>query len=788
MTDHLETGEYYTLKDLFTADRKIIIPDLQRDYCWGNKSHGRNKDIELVTNFLTNLIEAFKKKESLTLGLIYAYEHPINHIQLCDGQQRITTLYLLLGMLNRKTDGLFKETLISEYELKQDDKEPYLQYAVRESTLYFLADLVNEFFLQNSTAIEDIKEQDWYFLEYDIDPSIQSMLNALSLIDYQINALEQYAEFGEYICTQLKFLYYDMGDRHHGEETFVVINTTGEPLTATENLKPILLTDPEISIGKRAQLSTEWEERETFFWKNRNQENDKKKQELTADNSLNQFLIWYWQIKLRQESDWTSGKARDLNPLALFSKHPQSGSRNSNTENYELSEAEWESHKSLEEVQRYFKAYEFLVKNLLLDANSKEVLHTIQQASKIFNNASYFRQLPSNVLLPLLEYCVKYEVTSISNHLYHFLRKLRKNYYSSIWPERRSKYVDWRHILQIIEFCDDPNSVLTFNHTTLDRFKNIPNIPNQVKEWYNAEEQLKDQLRHQNNTIPIDAWEDHPHLMGDLNPLFKVYKQLYPEFLIEQDILAQLYQTYVILHTKDFQRENNQLFNNFFLLNIPNSYKNCGFNAAHSWYCGIERMSSRWLHYKEWFYPIWIQLFENFEAQNTWGDILESYNRKIFTTAVTNGKLTHDLILKGVQIDTQLSIADYRTFVEERTKNWSWWDNVSATVFTLLYWELQYSDELFKTPSVKQIGIRPFYDEIMEGRFTLGNIKWAFHGPGNSRTENPFRLHNEIKQLHLEATELTKAERIAEANKLLDAVLLKNQSFTVSTEPAEMVE
>ena len=29
------TGETYTLAELFSGNRRIIIPDLQRDYCWG---------------------------------------------------------------------------------------------------------------------------------------------------------------------------------------------------------------------------------------------------------------------------------------------------------------------------------------------------------------------------------------------------------------------------------------------------------------------------------------------------------------------------------------------------------------------------------------------------------------------------------------------------------------------------------------------------------------------------------------------------------------------------------
>ena len=100
------TGENYTLSKLFSDEGKIIIPDLQRDYCWGDEVHTKNK-IELVSDFTTNLIQSFEQEQrnKLNLGLIYGYESLESHIQLCDGQQRITTLYLLIGMLNKKVEG-----------------------------------------------------------------------------------------------------------------------------------------------------------------------------------------------------------------------------------------------------------------------------------------------------------------------------------------------------------------------------------------------------------------------------------------------------------------------------------------------------------------------------------------------------------------------------------------------------------------------------------------------------------------------------------------------------------
>ena len=33
------TGETYTLAELFSGNRRIVIPDLQRDYCWGDETN-----------------------------------------------------------------------------------------------------------------------------------------------------------------------------------------------------------------------------------------------------------------------------------------------------------------------------------------------------------------------------------------------------------------------------------------------------------------------------------------------------------------------------------------------------------------------------------------------------------------------------------------------------------------------------------------------------------------------------------------------------------------------------
>lgn len=317
----LISGDSYSLKGLFTKNNRIIIPDMQREYCWAHTISTINNE-NLVEKFVGDLLESNKNAESeIQLGLLYAYESPKNDFQLCDGQQRITTLYLLLGFLYSNT---------SDAELKKDiknflvvdaneDKMSYdirLQYAIRESTLFFLNDLVNQFFLAEKEddeilPSEKIKKSDWDFNEYRLDPSIQNMLVALDKFHQRKDRFTD--KFRRYLLENIRFLYFDMENRMYGEEQFVVLNTTGEPLTKTENLKPLFLGELDNSksiFQGKTQLryyADLWEEWELFFWEN------KRKEEQTADAGMKEFFRWIFIIESSNPSDNLQSEKENYN-------------------------------------------------------------------------------------------------------------------------------------------------------------------------------------------------------------------------------------------------------------------------------------------------------------------------------------------------------------------------------------------------------------------------------------------------------------------------------------------
>ena len=79
---------------------KIEIPIIQRDY-----AQGRNDDkTKIIRNgFLSSLIDTLENKKTLELDFVYGNVNE-EVLQPLDGQQRLTTLFLLHWYLYLKTD------------------------------------------------------------------------------------------------------------------------------------------------------------------------------------------------------------------------------------------------------------------------------------------------------------------------------------------------------------------------------------------------------------------------------------------------------------------------------------------------------------------------------------------------------------------------------------------------------------------------------------------------------------------------------------------------------------
>lgn len=279
------SGNTYTLRQLLGESISIVIPDMQRDYCWGEDgSNGK------VLPFMISLIKLYREKGKNSLGLLYGYENPkgSSHIHIIDGQQRLTTLYLLVGMLYRRTSRVdLRRMLISDYELT-DDREPKLLYEARIEAMYFLSELVTNFFLNREGRLSQLENSSWYCSTYSTDPTVQNFIRAIRKIDEAIEHTCHYEgwdfdNFTDFVVDKLMFFYHDLGKRSTAEDMFVTINTTGEPLTLPQQIKAQLPNNP-TDIAR-------WEKMEQWAWEHRPDINAERP--YTSDTRLTELIhIW----------------------------------------------------------------------------------------------------------------------------------------------------------------------------------------------------------------------------------------------------------------------------------------------------------------------------------------------------------------------------------------------------------------------------------------------------------------------------------------------------------------
>jgi len=129
------------LKDLL--DIKLALPSYQRPYSWSVKSSN--------TLFI-DTYEAFKDRlNEYRLGSIILHKEHSEKYNIVDGQQRLTTLSILLycleadkqGLLNKEYSSLSYDIIVTNYgilykrtsELSKDEQEKYKDYLLNQCTM-----------------------------------------------------------------------------------------------------------------------------------------------------------------------------------------------------------------------------------------------------------------------------------------------------------------------------------------------------------------------------------------------------------------------------------------------------------------------------------------------------------------------------------------------------------------------------------------------------------------------------------------------------------------------------
>jgi hypothetical protein len=215
---------------------KVEIPIIQRDYAQGrtdNKTNKIRKDfLDALFDFITQKLN--DKNAQIELDFIYGFNNvePNNKTTFVpiDGQQRLTTLWLLYWFVSVKEDISDTETTFLSNFL----------YETRHSTTEFFRNIIQykpEF--SHEKISQEIKNQSWYFETWDYDPSIQAMLIVLDDIELRyknFNTDNIWSSIGNTSCP---FYFYklDMDKVGLTDDLYIKMNSRGKPLTEFEYFK-----------------------------------------------------------------------------------------------------------------------------------------------------------------------------------------------------------------------------------------------------------------------------------------------------------------------------------------------------------------------------------------------------------------------------------------------------------------------------------------------------------------------------------------------------------------------
>lgn len=419
----------------------LIVPEIQREYVWGYNDHKiidsfikdikdgmqSSKTVEKSSEELTllnrlyekasnaekvsikKLIDQIKVDNSINIGFLYSYRPDYyvfndrnEDVYLIDGQQRFTTLFLLLFYFSLRENRY--DDFIELFRFDRELEKIAFDYRVRTLTHNFLIDLISNCKVYSDLA--EINKKTWFLSNYQHDVTIKGIVGHDIKPNSIAGAFKLFRDsfemdgnnYFDYVKSQIKFWHFKTEETSQGEELYITMNSRGQQLSDNETIRAILFED-EIIKNNQMEWSERWEKWQDFFWKNRSKTNSS----ANADKGLNEFLRWVQIISMVEsqeiktdDDDENSVDKRDITNVIKWSK----GSK--------LNAA----FLSLNEIEKFFNALEYLYGDFIAES---EALKTNYGQYKQFNllnkqwlspaNSDSIDQIDCFRLLPVLYYC-----------------------------------------------------------------------------------------------------------------------------------------------------------------------------------------------------------------------------------------------------------------------------------------------------------------------------------------------------------------------------------------------
>lgn len=241
-------------KKVFSEDFWFLIPEYQRSYVW---------ETDNISELLEDLFYAFENKPdndyflgSLVLKRTENNEFP--EYEVLDGQQRLTTFFIMMAVLRDLIDDSKNKTTIhskiyqEKDELEGIPERTRITYKIRDNVDEFIKKYIIEY---NGTS----QEENLIRIKNENNISLSHMANAILVMRERLKDRTELPKFVGYIFSKALFIYVSTSNTEDAFRMFTILNDRGIPLTNADILKSqnIGVLSNEKEIKKYAEL---WED------------------------------------------------------------------------------------------------------------------------------------------------------------------------------------------------------------------------------------------------------------------------------------------------------------------------------------------------------------------------------------------------------------------------------------------------------------------------------------------------------------------------------------------------
>lgn len=240
------------------SQTSISIPTLQRDYIYGT---GTAKTERVLGAMLATFRTALTSQSPVTLDFVYGSQSLARQFMPLDGQQRLTTLFLLhyYAALTSGAATTAEWGTLGRFS-----------YATRNTTIAFCKNIllgkreaVATVIGGNEPISESIKDMSEFRDAFSYDPSVMSMLVVLDRIDETFRDVPGLWAMLTVPSCPITFYVLDFGAFGLSDDLYSKMNSRGKPLTDFEIFKAtlhkhLLALDTRLADRVSVKLDTTW--------------------------------------------------------------------------------------------------------------------------------------------------------------------------------------------------------------------------------------------------------------------------------------------------------------------------------------------------------------------------------------------------------------------------------------------------------------------------------------------------------------------------------------------------